>query len=73
MHRDTARQAHRARVKLASQVHTHWKRKAPLMKRHIPGVHDREPDNGQATGRGGASDPISGVCTPMWRNLTYWA
>ena len=19
------------------------------------------------------SDPISGVCTPMWRNLTYWA
>ena len=54
MHRDKARQAHGAGLELASKVHAHWKQKAPLMKRHIPGMHDREPDNGQATGRGGA-------------------
>ena len=30
MHRDTARQARGARLELASEVHTHWKRKAPL-------------------------------------------
>ena len=47
-------QARGARLELASKVHTHWKRKAPLTKRHIPGMHDREPDNGQANGRGGA-------------------
>ena len=54
MHRDAARQARGARLELAGKVHTHWKREAPLMKRHIPGMHDREPDNGQATGRCGA-------------------
>ena len=39
-----SRQARGARLELASKVHTHWKRKASLMKRHIPGMHDREPD-----------------------------
>ena len=47
-------QARGARLELAGKVHTHWKRKAPLMKRHRPGMHDREPDNDQAIGRGGA-------------------
>ena len=45
-----SRQARGARLELASKVHTHWKRKAPLMKRHIPGTCfvlskvDRGPD-----------------------------
>ena len=42
MHRDAARQARGARLELAGKVHTHWKRKAPSMKRHIPGMHDGE-------------------------------
>ena len=56
MHREAARQARGARLELGGKVHTHWKRKAPLMKRDIPGMHDREPDNGQAIGRGGARE-----------------
>ena len=47
MHRDSARQARGAKLELAGKGHTHWKRVAPLMKRHIPGMHDREPDNGR--------------------------
>ena len=43
MHREAARQARGARLELAGKVHTHWKRKTPWMKRHIPGMHDREP------------------------------
>ena len=54
MRGEAARQARGARLELAGKVHTHWKRKTPWMKRHIPGMPDREPDNGQAIGRGGA-------------------